>query len=84
MYRAVVHGYAAFERVVAEIRPPERSVAASQPALALGPDVVALIVTVDDEPPSSSSAARLRDALADAREAWAQTTFYLFDPVYWG
>jgi len=27
--------------------------------------------------------ARLEDALEDLREAWAQTTFFLFDPDSW-
>jgi len=32
----------------------------------------------------ASFGARLRDRLADVREVWSQTTFYVFDPDSWG
>jgi len=81
-----VHGYAAFERVVqAEIRtgrPPiardrfDRAVDASDEPAVMD-DVCRAALT-------ASFGARLCDRLADVREVWSQTTFYVFDPDSWG
>jgi hypothetical protein len=48
-------------------------------ALTEGAEWVAGTEPIDARPPDQW----IQDALADLREAWAQTTFFLFDPNSW-
>jgi len=81
-----VHGYAAFERVVqTEFRTGRPLIARDHLDGALEPgDEPAVVDDVNGPAPTGSFSARLRDRLADIREFWAQTTFYVFDPQSWG
>ena len=79
-----VHGYAAFEHVsAAEIHAAQQQIARRQER-APEPEAMAVIVDPDGAGQGWSLLARLRDAWADAREVWAQTTFYVLDPNSWG
>ena len=77
-------GYAAFEHV------RDAAVHAAQPPIArrAGPahedEAMAVMVDPGGASEGRSLRARLRDAWADAREVWAQTTFYVLDPNSWG
>jgi hypothetical protein len=48
-------------------------------AVTVGTEWVARTVPTEDRPLDG----RLRDALDQFREGWAQTTFFLFDPNSW-
>ena len=81
MYGATVHGYVVFERVGARARRPAQPVALAADGAA-GPTILPMIEDVGAT--ASPLSARLREVLADARELWAQTTFFVLDPNSWG
>ena len=79
-----VHGYVAFERLsAADIHSPTTPVAWGAEG-APEPEAIALVVDPGGAAQGWSLLTRLRDAWADAREVWAQTTFYVLDPNSWG
>jgi hypothetical protein len=78
---AFVRGYVVFERVAAAARH-----AARQDSLAQG-DLGSARAEPEIEEVRETPwplADRVRDAWADTRELWAQTTFFVLDPNSWG
>ena len=78
-----MHGYAAYEPVVSQIRPANIAVDAEPFERARGCDEVAVVIDATGAPRQPLDD-WLRDAWADLREAWAQTTFFVLDSNSWG
>jgi len=77
-----LRGYAVFERVGAGAAQParERTSSSIDPGnLRLTPEIEEL-----GETRPWAVATRLREAWSDARELWAQITFFVLDPNSWG
>jgi hypothetical protein len=77
-----VRGYVVFERVGTAAPQPARA----RPTSSIEPGNLRLTTEIEEvaETRPWAVATRLQDAWLDARELWAQTTFFILDPNSWG